>query len=207
MDKDEIVFVTRGIVVEDIVRTLSHARARELSSNGPIVEVTIRIEREKIGEIQQILFTLSKQQFPNESVFPKFQTKQNYDLPKRLAVFDMDSTLIQQEVIDEIADFAGIKKEIAAITELAMNGELNFEQSFRRRVHLLKGLDQDVFDRVRQRITFTPGAKELCTALKSAGYYLIVASGGFLPLANYVQSYLNLDEAHANQACPSLVIR
>ncbi|OZJ01716.1 hypothetical protein BZG36_05312 [Bifiguratus adelaidae] len=118
---------------------------------------------------------------------------------KRLAVFDMDSTLIQQEVIDEIARDAGIVDKVAAITESAMNGEIDFKESLKRRVALLEGTSVAVLERVRERITFTPGARELCKALKKLGYKLAVISGGFLPLANYVKYELGLDYAFANQ--------
>jgi len=118
---------------------------------------------------------------------------------KRLAVFDMDSTLIEQEVIDEIARFVGVEKEVSAITARAMNGELDFSQSLRERVALLKGVPSDVFEKLKSVITFTPGARELCKVLKNLGYKLAVLSGGFIPLASYVKNELGLDYAYANQ--------
>ncbi|BFZ64608.1 Phosphoserine phosphatase [Saitoella coloradoensis] len=122
---------------------------------------------------------------------------------KRLVVFDMDSTLIQQEVIDEIARYAGVMDQVAAITEAAMNGEIDFTESLKRRVALLKGLPVTVFEAVRQRITFTPGAHALCRALKRLGFKLAVISGGFIPLAKYVKHELGLDYAFANQLAVS----
>lgn len=121
-----------------------------------------------------------------------------YRRHKRLAVFDMDSTLIQQEVIDEIARTIGIEKEVSAITARAMNGELDFAASLKARVALLKGVPADVFDRLKPTITITPGARELCRALKRLGYTLAVVSGGFQPLANWLQQQLGLDYAFAN---------
>ncbi|KAF8476164.1 HAD-like domain-containing protein [Kalaharituber pfeilii] len=118
---------------------------------------------------------------------------------KRLAVFDMDSTLIQQEVIDEIARFVGVEKEVSEITARAMNGEIDFTESLCLRVSLLKGVPSTVFDSLKSVITFTPGARELCKALKALGYKLAVLSGGFIPLANYVKEELGLDYAYANQ--------
>ncbi|KAF8542220.1 HAD-like domain-containing protein [Trichophaea hybrida] len=118
---------------------------------------------------------------------------------KRLAVFDMDSTLIEQEVIDEIARFVGVEDEVSAITARAMNGEIDFAESLRQRVGLLKGAPANVFDELKSVITFTPGARELCKALKVLGYKLAVLSGGFLPLANYIKAELGLDYAYANQ--------
>ncbi|RKP07876.1 HAD-like domain-containing protein [Thamnocephalis sphaerospora] len=118
---------------------------------------------------------------------------------KRLVVFDMDSTLIQQEVIDEIARHAGVVDQVAVITEAAMNGEIDFNESLRRRVALLKGTPVSVLAEVRDRLTFTEGAHFLCRALKRLGFKLAVISGGFMPLATYVKNELNLDYAFANQ--------
>ncbi|KAJ1806898.1 Phosphoserine phosphatase, partial [Coemansia sp. RSA 2598] len=118
---------------------------------------------------------------------------------KRLVVFDMDSTLIQQEVIDEIARATGIEKEVAAITESAMQGEIDFKESLARRVALLKGTPIEALEQVKQSLVFTEGAHYLCRALKSAGFKLAVISGGFLPLAKYVKAELGLDYAFANQ--------
>jgi phosphoserine phosphatase len=121
-----------------------------------------------------------------------------YRRHRRLCVFDMDSTLIQQEVIDEVAAFVGVKKEVAAITERAMNGELDFAASLKARVALLKGVPADVFERLKPKIVITPGAKELCKCLKRLGFTLAVLSGGFQPLADWLANELGLDHAFAN---------
>ncbi|KAL0079166.1 HAD-like domain-containing protein [Phycomyces blakesleeanus] len=118
---------------------------------------------------------------------------------KRLVVFDMDSTLICQEVIDEIAKYAGVVDQVAAITEAAMNGEIDFKESLRRRVTLLNGTSVSVLETVKQNLTFTEGARFLCRALKRLGFKLAVISGGFMPLALYVKAELGLDYAFANQ--------
>lgn len=119
-----------------------------------------------------------------------------------LAVFDMDSTLIQQEVIDELARAVGLYDKVAAITEAAMRGEepyTDFEASLRARVALLKGVPMDIWERMkRDIITFTPGAHELLRVLKSLGWKTAVLSGGFTPLAMWVKDTLRLDYAHAN---------
>lgn len=117
---------------------------------------------------------------------------------KRLCVFDMDSTLIQQEVIDEIAAYVGVQSEVSAITARAMNGELDFAASLKARVALLKGVPSDVFERLKSKVTITPGAKEFCTILKRLGFSLVVLSGGFQPLADWLASQLGLDHAFAN---------
>ncbi|EER24392.1 phosphoserine phosphatase, putative [Coccidioides posadasii C735 delta SOWgp] len=117
---------------------------------------------------------------------------------KRLAVFDMDSTLIKQEVIDEIARFIGVEKEVSEITARAMNGELDFSASLKARVSLLKGVPADVFEKLKSIITIAPGARELCRALKRLGFKMAVLSGGFQPLAEWLAKELSLDYAFAN---------
>jgi len=118
---------------------------------------------------------------------------------RRLVVFDMDSTLIQQEVIDELAKLAGVETEVKKITEAAMRGELNFFDSLKSRVALLKGHKADeLFAKVKANLIFTPGAKKLCSTLKRMGFKMAVISGGFLPVAQEVQRHLGLDYAFAN---------
>lgn len=117
---------------------------------------------------------------------------------KRLAVFDMDSTLIQQEVIDEIAALVGVEKEVSAITAAAMNGELDFEASLRARCKLLKGVPSTVFETLKPRITLNQGVKELIPALKRLGFKTAVLSGGFTPLTGWMGQQLGLDYAYAN---------
>ncbi|CEG81403.1 Putative Phosphoserine phosphatase [Rhizopus microsporus] len=128
-----------------------------------------------------------------------FQQDDVFRKNKRLVVFDMDSTLIYQEVIDEIARHAGVVDQVSAITEAAMNGEIDFKESLRRRVALLNGTSVQVLEDIKRVLTFTEGARFLCRALKKLGFKLAVISGGFLPLANYVKSELGLDYAFANQ--------
>ncbi|PVV04414.1 hypothetical protein BB560_001092 [Smittium megazygosporum] len=128
-----------------------------------------------------------------------FQPDNVFRRQKRLVVFDMDSTLIQQEVIDEIARHAGIVEEVSSITELAMQGKIDFKESLARRTSLLKGTPVSVLKEIQKIITFTDGAHELCKSLKAAGFKLAVISGGFIPLAKYVKNELGLDYAFANQ--------
>lgn len=119
-----------------------------------------------------------------------------------LAVFDMDSTLIQQEVIDELARAVGLYDQVAAITEAAMRGEApytDFEASLRARVGLLKGVPMSIWQQLREGvITFTPGARDLVKVLKGLGWKTAVLSGGFTPLALWVKETLGLDYAYAN---------
>ncbi|GES65374.1 phosphoserine phosphatase [Aspergillus terreus] len=119
---------------------------------------------------------------------------------KRLVVFDMDSTLVDNESIDEIAKFIGVEKQVSEITERAMNGELDFSASLKERVSLLKGVPADVFDKLKSVLKIVPGARELCKALKQLGCKMAVLSGGFQPLAEWLAGELGIDYAHANHA-------
>lgn len=121
----------------------------------------------------------------------------------RLVVFDMDSTLIREEVIDLIAASIGVEREVSAITARAMNGELDFAASLRERAALLKGVDADIFTKLRSVVTPTKGAKELIRALKRLGVRTAVLSGGFIPLTQWLADELGLDHAHANTLAAS----
>ncbi|MBB4841950.1 phosphoserine phosphatase [Paucibacter oligotrophus] len=119
----------------------------------------------------------------------------------RLAAFDMDSTLISIECIDEIAAVAGRGAEVAAITEAAMRGEISdFKDSLRRRLALLQGVPASVLEHVlRERLQFNPGARELCAALKAAGLKLLLVSGGFTYFTSYVAEQLGMDFVRSNE--------
>ena len=121
-----------------------------------------------------------------------------YRRNRRLVCFDMDSTLIEQEVIDELAIEAGVGEQVAEITERAMQGELDFQQSFRARVALLKGMDASVLPKIAERLTVTEGAERLISTLKALGYRTVILSGGFQYFAEYLQAKLGIDEVHAN---------
>ncbi|HEY0007679.1 MAG TPA: phosphoserine phosphatase SerB [Tepidisphaeraceae bacterium] len=122
-----------------------------------------------------------------------------YRRMRRLVAFDMDSTLIQHEVIDELAREAGVFEQVATITEAAMRGELDFDASLVRRVALLKGLDEAVLDRVANRLQLTEGAEVLVSALKKFGFKTAVLSGGFTYFGEMLQKRLGLDFVHANE--------
>lgn len=118
---------------------------------------------------------------------------------KKLFIFDMDSTLIYQEVIELIAAYADIEDKVAEITERAMNGELDFNESLAQRVLLLKGINsKTIWEELKHKIKITNGARELCKALKKLDVVMGVCSGGFIPLAEHVKGELGLDYAFAN---------
>lgn len=128
-----------------------------------------------------------------------FQLDNVYRRNRRLICFDMDSTLIETEVIDELARHAGVGDEVAAITERAMRGELDFTESFRRRVALLEGLDVRVLDEVAHALPITEGAELLVSSLKRLGYKTAILSGGFQYFGARLQQRLGIDHVHANE--------
>lgn len=122
-----------------------------------------------------------------------------YRRNRRLVCFDMDSTLIEAEVIDELAKAAGVGDEVVAITEAAMRGELDFKESFARRMALLKGLDESVLADIAKRLPVTEGAERLISTLKKLGYKTAILSGGFNYFGRYLQEKLGIDYVYANE--------
>jgi phosphoserine phosphatase len=112
---------------------------------------------------------------------------------------DMDSTMIQQECIDELADMAGVGERVKDITARAMNGELDFDAALRERVGLLQGLPVSIIDQVlAERITYMPGGETLLRTMKAQGGYAALVSGGFTAFTSQVAAHLGFDENHAN---------
>lgn len=128
-----------------------------------------------------------------------FQKDSIFRRNRRLVCFDMDSTLIQTEVIDELAIEAGVGEQVKKITEQAMRGEIDFNQSFIKRVSLLKGLDEELMKKIAQRLPMTEGAEKLFTTLKKYGYKTAILSGGFTYFGNYLKERLGIDYVYANQ--------
>jgi phosphoserine phosphatase len=174
-----------------------------LSHSGGIVENIEWLSKDKALDIH---FAVLPQDEGRDILA---QLLQNFDIDfvvqsqsgrrKKLLVCDMDSTIIQQECIDEMADVLGIKPQIAAITEKAMNGELDFKAALRERVGLLKGLPenklQEVYD---NRITFMPGAKEMVATMKAGGGRAVLVSGGFTFFTSRVREQVGFDIDESN---------
>ncbi len=118
---------------------------------------------------------------------------------KRLIIFDMDSTIVDAEIIVELAKAAGVEKEVDELTRKAMNGELNFEKALEERVKLLEGLPVNVLERIYSQIRLTEGAKELIRSLKNAGYKIGLVSGGFTYFTERLKNELGLDYAFGNE--------
>jgi len=128
-----------------------------------------------------------------------FQHDTVYRRHRRLVAFDMDSTLIRTEVIDELARIAGVGDRVAAITEAAMRGELDFQESFRRRVAMLKGLPESALEQVINQLPLMDGAERLVTTLRRLGYRTAILSGGFTFVGRELQRRLGIDYLHANE--------
>ncbi len=128
-----------------------------------------------------------------------FQLDNMYRRMRRLICFDMDSTLIETEVIDELAVRAGVGDEVKAITESAMRGEIDFTESFTRRVALLKGLDESVMQEIAENLPITEGVDRLMYVLKKYGYKIAILSGGFTYFGQYLQKKYGIDYVYANE--------
>jgi phosphoserine phosphatase len=132
-----------------------------------------------------------------------FQKDTVFRKPKRLIVFDVDGTLIDAEMIDELAKAAGVGGKVSEITSRAMNGEIDFKQALTKRVHLLRGLDVKILDSIVENLDVTPGAEELIIELKALGYKIALISGGFTQFVEKIKQKLGIDYVYANK----LVIR
>ncbi len=147
----------------------------------------------QVEEVQEILLHLL------EPVPFDFAVQKADNRKKKLLICDMDSTVIEQECIDELADFAGIKDKISAITEKAMNGELDFKEALRERVALLEGISENVLQEAYDKnITFSKGIKKLVTTMKASGAKCILVSGGFTFFTSRVAEEIGFDIQEAN---------
>lgn len=193
--------ITPGFIC-DIATILAHNKINikriEKVSPGEFTSLEVMTEIPDgldMAKIKQDLMTASTQ----HGVDVAFLRDNVFRRSKRLIVFDMDSTLIQTEVIDELADEAGVGKEIREITEKAMNGEMDFNESLTRRVSKLKGLEESKLEEILQRLPLTAGVEEFISTVKSLGYKVALISGGFTFFANALKQKLNLDYAFANE--------
>lgn len=159
------------------------------------IELSIRGRIDKKSELTARFMQISH----DLGVDIAFQEDNIYRRNRRLVCFDMDSTLIQAEVIDRLAELAGVGDEVKAITEAAMNGEIDFSESFIRRMKLLKGLNEDVLEDVAINLPITKGARRLIDTLKKYGFKTAILSGGFTYFGNYLQKELGIDYVYANQ--------
>ena len=170
---------------------------RKLSSSGlsTIELICSTRARVNVAQISERLLTVASK-FPGVDL--AIQKENLYRRSKRLVVFDMDSTLIQGEVVDELAELLGKKDEVAALTKRAMEGQMDFQESLIRRVSLLKGLSRKDLDYVYSHIKLSPGADRLVKVLKRLGYRIAIISGGFTYFVERLKNELGIHYAYAN---------
>ncbi len=185
-----------GLNIDAIKRLSGRVPLGDLSDfNKACVEFSVRGQLQDIQQFRRDLLELASEM----DVDLAFQKDNMYRRNRRLVAFDMDSTLIETEVIDELAHRAGVGAQVSAITELAMSGELDFSESFRRRVALLKGLDESVLEEVAANLPITEGAERLISTLRSLGYKTAILSGGFTYFGRLLQQQLGIDYVYANE--------
>lgn len=159
------------------------------------IEFSLRGNPKDRTALQDSLLKISKQL----EIDCSFQKDNMYRRTRRLICFDMDSTLIQTEVIDELAKYAGVGEKVKEITESAMRGEIDFKESFTKRVSLLKGLDASVMQEIAENLPMTEGLERMMLALKKYGYKIAILSGGFTYFGQYLQRKFNIDYVYANE--------
>lgn len=175
--------------------SLAELAAEDLTQGSACVEFSVRGTPADIGALRADFMELSA----SLNVDVAFQRDTVYRRNRRLVCFDMDSTLIDAEVIDELAKAAGVGDQVAEITEAAMRGELDFKQSFARRMALLKGLDESVLAGIAAQLRLNEGAEKLISSLKKLGYKTAILSGGFQYFGRYLQEKLGIDYVYANE--------
>lgn len=159
------------------------------------VEFSVRGNPRDVSEMQSLFMKLSG----SEDFDISLQEDTMYRRCRRLVCFDMDSTLIETEVIDELAMRAGVGDKVKAITERAMRGEIDFDESFRERVSLLKGLDESVMRDIAEHLPVTEGVSRMMEVLKRAGFKTAILSGGFTYFGNYLKQKFGIDYVYANE--------
>ncbi len=189
------VFSRYGLGIDSIARLSGRIPLGELPPlSKACVEFSLRGPLPDIGAFRKELLEVASAL----EVDLAFQEDNMYRRNRRLVAFDMDSTLIEAEVIDELAELAGVGAQVSAITARAMRGELDFGASFRQRVALLKGLPASALEDVAANLRITEGARHLVSTLRALGYKTAILSGGFTYFAERLQRDLGIDYVHAN---------
>ncbi len=208
-----ITLLARKITADQIARVTEVVSAHELNIDG-INRLSGRLPLGELPALSKACVEFSvRGPMSDSSLFRRdllevaaaldvdlaLQQDNMYRRNRRLVAFDMDSTLIEAEVIDELAVLAGVGEQVSAITERAMRGEIDFSESFRARVALLEGLGEEALEQVAASLKITEGAEHLISTLGTLGYKTAILSGGFTYFARYLQSRLGMDYVHANE--------
>lgn len=190
------IIARQGLNIDSILRLTGRMSIMHPERNmRACIEFSLRGTPEDRATMQKELMAISAEMEIDFS----FQKDDMYRRMRRLICFDMDSTLIQTECIDELADRAGVGAEVRAITESAMRGEIDFKESFTRRVALLKGLDASVLEDIAVNMPITEGVDRLMSVLKRCGYKIAILSGGFTYFGEFLQHKYGIDYVYANE--------
>ena len=190
------IVAAQGLNIDSIIRLTGRPSIMHPERNvRACIEFSLRGTPEDRQRMQAELMQLSQ----GMGIDFSFQRDDMYRRMRRLICFDMDSTLIQTECIDELAERAGVGDKVKAITERAMRGEIDFKESFTERVALLKGLDVSVMQDIAEHLPITEGVPRLMTVLKRCGYKIAILSGGFTYFGEYLQRKFGIDYVYANE--------
>ena len=188
-------------IVRDVSRILfSHGvniEKTSLTARDQLISITLEVDLR--GADIEVIKRKLKDEIEKSGLDVVIQPYEIAKEEKRLIVFDMDSTLVDAEIIDELAKVAGVEAEVRKLTEKAMNGEIDFKKALEERVKLLKGLPVEIMERIYENIKLTEGAKELIESLKKAGYKVALISGGFTYFTEKLKRELKLDYAFGNE--------
>ncbi len=188
----------QGLNIDAIQRLSGRAsitQHKDMEKTRACIQFSVRGNPKDKSELHRSLLEMSG----TLEIDCSFQTDNMYRRMRRLICFDMDSTLIQAEVIDELARKHGVYDEVAAITASAMRGEIDFKESFTKRCKLLKGLDVSVMRDIAEHLPFTEGVDRLMYVLKKYGYKIAILSGGFTFFGEYIQKKYGIDYVYANE--------
>ncbi len=190
------VIAEQGLNIDAISRLSGRTPIEDAEPQSKaVVEVSVRGTPTDLKKMKSDFMKISS----GSGLDIAFQEDNVFRRNRRLICFDMDSTLIQTEVIDELARRAGVGDEVSAITASAMRGEIDFRQSFLKRISLLKGLDEGVMKEIAEKLPITDGAERLFKTLKRYGYRTAILSGGFTYFGNYLKNKLDIDYVFANE--------
>ncbi len=190
------VIAEQGLNIDAISRLSGRPPIEDIEPQSKaVVEISVRGNPVDLKKMKSDFMRISAE----SSLDIAFQEDNVFRRNRRLICFDMDSTLIQTEVIDELARRAGVGEQVSAITASAMRGEIDFRQSFLKRISLLKGLDESVMKEIAENLPITEGAERLFKTLKRYGYRTAILSGGFTYFGNYLKNKLDIDYVFANE--------
>lgn len=190
------IIAQQGLNIDSILRLSGRMSIKEPQRNvRACIEFSLRGNPADRATMQKELMNMSQEMAVDFS----FQHDDMYRRMRRLICFDMDSTLIQTECIDELAKRAGVGDKVSEITARAMRGEIDFKKSFKERVALLKGLDASVMKDIAEHMPITEGTDRLMSVLKTCGYKIAILSGGFTYFGEYLQKKFGVDYVYANE--------